>query len=126
MTEERSKKRKAEEDAIQKAKLVKILAERDESIEVLRNLAAEKEHKVKQVKGPEEASEPSPASTQADGDAARPPSQGSVVKPTVDYTGMTLERLKVLEKARDATLSFLLKRIDKAEAELAVVKDKVP
>jgi hypothetical protein len=31
---------------------------------------------------------------------------------------MTVERLRALDKARDATLAFLLKRIDKAESEL--------
>ena len=51
-------------------------------------------------------------------------SAATEAKPTLDYAAMTLDRLKTLEKQRDATLSFLLKRIDKAEAELISSGDK--
>jgi hypothetical protein len=44
----------------------------------------------------------------------------------MDYSVMTLDRLRALEKARDATLSFLLKRIDKAELELVGATGKLP
>ena len=37
----------------------------------------------------------------------------------IDYDAMTVERLRALDKARDATLAFLLKRIDKAESALS-------
>jgi putative IMPACT (imprinted ancient) family translation regulator len=122
VVEERSKRRKAEEDAIAKEKLVKVLAERDQSISVLRALAAEKEEQVQKAK--EEKQETLiNASSQADGEASLPPSAASTEKKaTIDYSIMTLERLKAMEKARDATLSFLLKRIDKAEADLTALE----
>jgi hypothetical protein len=37
---------------------------------------------------------------------------------------MTVKRLRALDKARDATLAFLLKRIDKAESELTKAANK--
>jgi hypothetical protein len=33
----------------------------------------------------------------------------------MDYSAMPLQRLRLLDKARDATLAFILKQIDKAE-----------
>ena len=125
VAEERSKRRKEEEDATQKAKLVKVLAERDQSVTVLRTLAAETEAKVKRAKAPPNTNDQDIDGTLANGNTEQQPKQSSAeVKPEIDYTGMPLERLKALEKARDATLSFLLKRIDKAEAELAARDDE--
>jgi putative IMPACT (imprinted ancient) family translation regulator len=111
--ERRAKKRKVQEEEAEHARLSKSLAERDESIVVLRTLAAEKEKLVKRAQEGE------------DGSATPPPStaEASGVKSTMDYNSMPLARLKALDKARDATLSFLLKRIDKAEAHLKTAKD---
>lgn len=39
---------------------------------------------------------------------------------TIDYTQMPLPRLRQLEKARDATIAFILKHIEKAEADAEV------
>jgi hypothetical protein len=125
VAEERSKKRRAEEDTVAKEKLVKVLAERDQSISVLRALAAEKEEQVQMAKaetGTEESLKN--ASPQAKREVSQPLSATTTeVKAKVDYPTMTLERLRATEKARDATLSFLLKRIDKAEADLTALQD---
>ena len=120
VAEERSKKRKLEEETAEKVKLVKVLADRDQSISVLRTLAAEKEEKVRITKSGSKKEDGDNKSSQSNGDG---PQQSQIAtleaRPTIDYSVMTLERLKVLERARDATLSFLLKRIDKAEAHIA-------
>jgi putative IMPACT (imprinted ancient) family translation regulator len=112
--ERRAKKRKLEEEEEEHARLSKSLAEWDQSIVVLRALAADKEKLVKQ------------AGEDADGDAGPPliaAAPSSSVQPAADYEAMPLARLKALDKARDATLSFLLKRIDKAEADLKLLNN---
>ena len=122
--EERSKRRKVEEDSAQKTKLVKVLADRDESIGVLRALATEKEEKAKAVSEADHTEGSSPGSTIVNGNTASQSAPNS--KPAIDYAAMSLERLRALEKARDATLSFLLKRIDTAEAKLVSEKGSGP
>lgn len=42
----------------------------------------------------------------------------------VEYEGMELERLRQMDKARDKTIAFLLKRIDEKERQEAVAKAK--
>lgn len=119
---EQSKKRKVEEDAILHKKLVAVLTERDQSVAVLRSLAQEKEEKLKKAmaKGGDKDAEPTKTVVSS--------SQQSTTdgKPAMDYGSMTLDRLKALEKARDATLAFLLKRIDKAELELVGATGEIP
>lgn len=105
--ESRLKKRRLEEDEAIRTRLCKTLVERDQSITVLRELAASKETMAKTARD--------------EGDKDAPPSSNppkSTANPAIDYTAMPLDKLKALEKARDATLGFLLKRIDKVEAEL--------
>lgn len=119
--EERAKKRKVREDADVKPSLVKLLKRRDESIAVLRKLAVEKEDEVKNAKLDDVQAE---AMKVARNEHSREGHMSSAAKtneakPAIDYEQMSVEKLKMLEKARDATLSFLLKRIDKAEAEMA-------
>jgi len=128
--EERSKKRKLEEEGIEKRKLVRALSERDQSIDVLRKLAGEKEKKVREgILAGVDALTSRDGNMQQDGEVAKADTQDSAqgelvpaAKPAVDYSTMPLDRLKALDKARDATLSFLLKRIDKAEADIAALK----
>lgn len=121
--EQQAKKRKMEEEVVEKDKLVKALAKRDQSIGVLRALATEKEKLAKEA-------------AEKDDSAATVKSQAIVVDATrdavppsprkgpssqtggIDYDSMSVERLRALDKARDATLAFLLKRIDEAELEL--------
>ncbi|KAF2773231.1 ribosomal protein S5 domain 2-like protein [Teratosphaeria nubilosa] len=105
--EERARKRRVEMDAVEKRRLEGVLAKRDESILVLRALAVKKERRVKE---------------DIVAVAGQPSSQIQAPAPVIDYSVMPLDRLKALEKARDATLSFLLKRIDKAEAGLKPLK----
>lgn len=126
---ERTKKRKLEEEAQEKEKLVKVLAARDQSIVVLRALATEKEQKAKDRNAADgnqrkESDGDVEASVIVDATATPPKKETAPPAPTVDYEPMPVERLRSLEKARDATLAFLLKRIDKAEAELAATEQK--
>lgn len=109
--EKRNKKIKMDEEEAEHARLSKALVDRDQSIEVLRKLASEKETKVK-------ALDETPEATSAQDENASATSASSA-KVATDYSVLPLARLRALDKARDATLSFLLKRIDKAEAELA-------
>ncbi|SMR42705.1 unnamed protein product [Zymoseptoria tritici ST99CH_1E4] len=113
--ERRAKKRKIEEEEAEHERLAKSLVERDQSIVVLRELAAKKEKVVKQAREGVDSVVVSPPST------ADAPVSNS--QPAMDYAAMPLARLKALDKARDATLSFLLKRIDKAEADLTSLED---
>lgn len=121
--EQQAKKRKMEEEVVEKDRLVKALAKRDQSIGVLRALATEKEKLAKEAAEREDSA--TTAKSQAIVfDATRdtvPPSprkEPSSQTGGIDYDSMSVERLRALDKARDATLAFLLKRIDKAELEL--------
>lgn len=113
--EDRAKKQKVQDDMEVRPGLVRLLGRRDESISVLRELAAEKEDEVKNAKL-------DGVQTEAVKAARDEHKSSTGAKPTsIEYDQMSVEKLKMLEKARDATLSFLLKRIDKAEAELASI-----
>lgn len=120
LAEERAKKQKVEQDAVEKTRLVKVLAERDQSIEVLRTLATEKEGQAKQAHAATIATNGDAEKTSKSSGASKAAAE---VKPSIDYSAMSVDRLRALEKARDATISFLLKRIDKAEAELSKQND---
>lgn len=124
--EETLKKQKVEDDAVEKKTLVVALAQRDQSISVLRTLAGQKETTVKQafVEGVN--------AMIAEGDAQKEEGPKAVESstckatpaptPAIDYAAMSTERLRSLDKARDATVAFLLKRIQKAEADLAALE----
>ncbi|QIW98218.1 hypothetical protein AMS68_003736 [Peltaster fructicola] len=106
VAEEISKKRKVEQDASETKRLVKVLTARDQSITVLRNLASDKEAKLRPIDEAKTSAEASPSQ----------PTPTPALNPV--YDDLPLQRLQALEKARDATISFLLKRIDKAELAL--------
>ncbi|CAA9964623.1 UPF0029 multi-domain protein [Pyrenophora teres f. maculata] len=93
-----SKKRKAEEES-RVCELVKNLQERDYNIFALRKLLGEK--KAKLVGGLAVPLTP-----------AKP----------VDYAGMSMEALARVDKARDATIAFVLKEIDKVDEELKLAE----
>lgn len=119
----KAKRQKAVDDEAEHARLSKALVERDESIAVLRGLASEKEAQVKNaiVKGSLALDPSGDSEVVSDRSDERPP----IVTPSklsVDYASLPVERLRLLEKARDATLAFLLKRIDKADADIAALK----
>lgn len=93
------KRQKAEaQEKEDKQKLEKILAERDSSIVVLRSLLAEKRRLEAGKVSFQVSCTNSTTSTKS-----------------IDYTTMSLQALGRLEKARDATLAFILKEIDKVE-----------
>lgn len=112
--EERVRKQKVQEEVEVKPSLVKLLRRRDESITVLRKLAAEKEDEVKNAKLDDVQTEAMKSAREEHALSAE-----KAKTAPIDYDQMSVDKLKMLEKARDATLSFLLKRIDKAEAEMA-------
>lgn len=88
--QESEKKRKTEDDA-ERLRLLEELPERDDNILALRKLLADK------GENPADAKQPA-SSPQA-----------------IDYTKMPAEVLRRLEKARDSTISVLLKKIDETE-----------
>ncbi|KAI4731645.1 ribosomal protein S5 domain 2-like protein [Aureobasidium sp. EXF-10728] len=92
---EGQKRRRVEDEDMEKASLIVELADRDQNILVLRRLL---EEKTKQALSTTEQKAPS-----------RPP------VPAPDYSTMPLERLRQFDKARDSTVAFLLKKIDEAE-----------
>ncbi|KIW52162.1 hypothetical protein PV05_07824 [Exophiala xenobiotica] len=97
----------------ERTRLARQLAERDNSIVVLRGLLAEKtaKHETDMLQDGTLANQGTP--TQA---TASTNSPGSPAK-KMDYSEMPLQRLRQLDKARDATIAFILKQIDKAEEE---------
>ncbi|KAG9831738.1 ribosomal protein S5 domain 2-like protein, partial [Aureobasidium melanogenum] len=90
------KRRRVEDEDMEKASLIVELADRDQNILVLRRLLEEKTQKMQ----PQAEQKASPA---------RHPI------PAPDYSSMPLERLRQFDKARDSTVAFLLKKIDEAE-----------
>lgn len=92
-----------EQEAEQKVRLVKALTDRDKNIVVLRKLLAQK--KIKKVEITSTTSPESPLKS----------SSSQTSKPTPDYAAMSLTKLKQLDKARDTTISWILKQIDEAE-----------
>lgn len=85
-----------------KEELIEELKQRDESIAVLRKFLAEKRAKLDKS-----LDEPSKAAAQ--------PSPSKVP----NYSSLPIDRLKMLDKGRDATLSHLLKELDKIDQQLA-------
>jgi len=86
---QRDEERRAKAEAFERERLVKELRERDESVVVLRGLLEVKNGGSKAGAGAK--------------------------KVVMDYEGLELGRLRMLEKARDSTIAFLLKQIDAAE-----------
>jgi hypothetical protein len=125
--EQQVKKRRLEDEGVEKEKLAKALAARDQSIIVLRTLATEKEKMAKEAveTKSDETADVNGKSIIVDATRDKtpsPPRSNPGVQPAgPDYDAMSVERLRALDKARDATLAFLLKRIDKAELALAKI-----
>lgn len=101
-----AKRRKVEDDPQEKARLIEELKYRDSNILVLRDLLKEKLR---------DSSDDNQGATAA----AATPSQK-----TPDYAKMTAEALRRLDRARDATVAYLLKQIQDAEAKVATVEVK--
>jgi len=92
-----AKKVRTESDDNERTGLAKELTERDESIQTLRALLAGKRF-----------------ANAAVGEAGLANSPYTPSK-AIDYRMMSLDQLKRLDKARDATVAFVLKQIDEAE-----------
>ena len=105
------------EEEVESERLIGVLGRRDQSILVLRGLVAEKERQVKEGQAEKAGGE------EMNPRGAIPESSviPSPAKQVVHYDSFPILRLRTLEKARDATLAFLLKRIDAAEAALAAL-----
>ncbi|EXJ86092.1 hypothetical protein A1O1_06461 [Capronia coronata CBS 617.96] len=93
----------AQQEEAERTRLAKQLVERDNSIVVLRGLLAEKT-----TPTPTPRQDPTPPAEQ---------NQSSPSASKIDYTQMPLQRLRLLDKARDATIAFILKQLDKVDAE---------
>jgi putative IMPACT (imprinted ancient) family translation regulator len=103
-------KRQKVDDAGERERLLGMLEEKDSLISDLRPLVVMKEQELKA--GKPENSDSAPASPVASQTPVRP----------LDYSKMPLKSLRSLERSRDASLQFLLKRLDKVDAELAADK----
>ncbi|KAF3910319.1 hypothetical protein ABW21_db0207753 [Orbilia brochopaga] len=104
VTESEAKKTKVStenDERKEKEDFIEELKKRDESIVVLRALLDEKMGKGKGKEVEEKT-----------------------LTKEVQYAGMTLEMLKKVDKARDNTIAFLLKKIDQAESQKEVPVDK--
>jgi len=97
MKEASIKKQKLEDETTRK-ELVKNLRERDLNIFVLRKLLADKNAKMNDQ-------EPAPPTPQ---------------KAPPNYETMSMEALKRIDKARDASIAFILKEIDRVEEKLKI------
>ncbi len=107
-----AQKRKVEEDGKRRFALVRILEERDHSITALRGLLREKTEEAPAAKADE--------STSSARDVNVTPTKPG------NYSVMPLQALERLEKARDATISWILKEIEKVEQQQqqqGIVKD---
>ncbi|KAL1793181.1 hypothetical protein ACET3X_008163 [Alternaria dauci] len=96
--EQATKKQRIDEEA-KREELVNNLQERDYNIFALRKLLGQKKAKSQD----EEPAPPTPQKMQ-------------------DYGKMTMDALKRVDKARDATVAFILKQIDKVDEELKLVE----
>lgn len=97
--EHAAKKQRLEEETTRK-ELEENLRERDLNIFVLRGLLAEKKAKL-----------------EGTGQVPLTPSKG-----LPDYGKMSMEALRRVDKARDATIAFILKEIDRVEEQLKVTE----
>nr|OQO27243.1 hypothetical protein B0A51_05502 [Rachicladosporium sp. CCFEE 5018] len=114
-----AKKRKVEDDAAEKETLVRVLGKRDQSVTVLRALAFEKEAMAKRAaEGEAPPLPPESVIIDATATSKSPKAMLASSQAKPKYDDMELSQLRMLEKARDASITFLLKRIDKAEAQL--------
>ena len=98
---ERSAKQLKLEEQAKREKLEENLRERDLNIYVLRRLLADKNARI-QGNGGEEAPPVTPQ------------------KPLPDYSTMSIETLQRVDRARDATIAYVLKQIDKADEQLKI------
>lgn len=122
--EEERKRRKVEEKMEgDKERLVGELGERDRSIEVLRGLLREKKEGKKKDQangntkdgGEDKETDEKPPDVSASQATASP-------SKTIDYSKMSLDALRRMDKARDKTIAWLLKEIDQAEIENGVAE----
>jgi len=97
---------KRDEAAERKTLLVE-LAFRDESIVSLRGLLEQKKQALQGL---------------GNGSCSKDVQTGLVKEIKVDYTTYTLERLRGLDRARDGTITFLLKQIESVEKEIENVE----
>ncbi|ETI22081.1 hypothetical protein G647_06152 [Cladophialophora carrionii CBS 160.54] len=112
-----------QDDEAERTRLANQLLERDNSIVVLRGLLADMT-KGKASAGTVAGTDAGTGTGTGTGDikpesSPAPPSTTVVSSPAkkLEYTDMPLARLKQLEKARDATIAFILRQLDKVEEE---------
>lgn len=106
------RRRKAEDgkETVEKEALVTVLKERDHSVSALRGLLREKKEEASAAKADE--------GTSGVKDVNTTPAKA------VNYSAMPLEALRRLGEARDATIAWILKEIEKVEQEQELGKAK--
>ena len=104
-------------------KLREELAERDRSITVLRGFLGEKKSELALTLA--QGSHQGLSDGEGRKGASGIQEQSSPTKPVLRYDSMGLAELRRAEKARDATISFILKALEKVEAELEAKKKEV-
>ena len=99
----------AEDDERERARLTRVLAKRDHSIDVLRELLAAKQRL---------------AVSESSAEKALTAPEKKYVQPPV-YNGMPVQTLRKLEISKDATIAWVLRKIDEVE-EAQKVANKAP
>nr|POF12945.1 impact family member c14c8.09c [Quercus suber] len=131
VSDQHSKKQRIMDDENDRQSLLETLPQRDRSILVLRSLALEKETAVKKaIMAGVETLQSKHGDSQVEGTTEKttaPPSTGRPSLPVeANYSAMPLVKLRAVDMSRDATISFLLKRIAKAETDLAAILEENP
>jgi putative IMPACT (imprinted ancient) family translation regulator len=106
-----AKKPKTETESEEKGRLITNLRDRDESIKTLRKLLADR-------LAANNADESANTTVES--------SRSSSPRPILDYFSMPLQRLRQLDKARDATIAWILKQIDAAETKSVSLQEADP
>ena len=106
----RAKLEASDDDEHVRQRLIQTLGDRDESVRVLRGLLVDKQGVLALLR------------YGMDDDRLQS-KQGSPVKVQGSYEGMGAARLRTLEKARDATLAWILGQIEGVEREIEEVEE---
>ena len=101
--EEKVKRVKIEDEERRREELIRVLPERDQSVSVLRDLLAEKQEMTGSAKAEKRSSAKVP-----------------------EYSTLPLSTLESLERARDASIGWILKQIEKVETILEGTQAKTP
>ena len=112
--------RLVEDDDRVKRQLIQTLKDRDESVRVLRGLLAEKQCVLALLR---HGTNDDDGGGGGGGERSEQSKQTSPAKTQDSYQEMTVTRLRTPEKARDATLAWILRQIEGVEQEIAAIDE---